>query len=246
MFIENDKNEEWKDIEGYEGRYKISSLGRVKSFVGTSNPEGMLLRFSEVDGYYRAHLTDSEGERKGILVHRLVATAFIENELNKPQVNHIDSNRKNNQLYNLEWVTNKENSIHSWEYGGRTMTESHRRSISETRIKNGVARGENNPMYGKKFSEEHRQKISNSLKGKYVGENNPNYGRRGGGKSIKILAVFPDGSEEVYLSLNEAGEETGMDNSHLSKMLRKHGDGYTFKKTGVSYYRILKNEENTK
>lgn len=64
-------------------------------------------------GYYRVYLTGDNGVRKIFLVHRLVATAFIPNPENKPEVNHIDGNKLNNTLKNLEWVTKHENMKHA-------------------------------------------------------------------------------------------------------------------------------------
>lgn len=235
--------EVWKDIEGFEGRYQVSNFGRVKSFVGTSNISGMFLKFSEVDGYSRVHLTDSNGKRRGFLVHRLVGTAFIPNTQDKPEINHIDSNRKNNFYENLEWVTSQENSVHSWKYGGRVMTEEHKKKISKTRIENGVSKGENNPMYGKKFSEEHRQKISDALKGKHKGKNNPMYGKRGRGTSIGVATILPNGDRREYLSISEASDMTGIDNSYLTKMLKKNKNGFFSERTGITYYRIEEKED---
>lgn len=243
MFDENEE-EVWKDIQGYEGRYQVSSLGRVKSYTRAKNPEGIVLKFSEVDGYNRVGITDSSGYRRHFLAHRLVAMAFIPNINNKPQVNHIDSNRKNNNVKNLEWVTNRENSIHSWEYGGREMSEEHKSKVSKTRIEKGLSKGKNNPMYGKEFSEEHRKKISKTLSdGRLKGRNNPNYGNRKSIVSISVEVKFLNGEVKVYTSIREAGEATGMDNSSLSKRLKKNNGVYV-SKSGIIYRRIKKETYN--
>lgn len=108
------KHEEWKDIEGFEGLYKISSFGRVKSLKrkGVANERILRARIDK-KGYihYALKKNDMQYERKA---HRLVATAFLKNEENKPQVNHLDGNKINNYYKNLEWVTNSENQIHSY------------------------------------------------------------------------------------------------------------------------------------
>jgi len=103
---------EWREINGYEGLYKISNLGEVKSIK-----KGIILkdRISNC-GYIRVVLCKCNN-RKAISVHRLVAKNFIDNPKEKPDVNHIDGNKKNNKISNLEWVTKKENSLHSFKIG---------------------------------------------------------------------------------------------------------------------------------
>ena len=95
-------NEKWKDIEGYTGLYQISTLGNIKN-----TRSGNLLRPQNARGYLRVKL-HKHGEFDNIPVHRLVAQAFIPNPENKPQVNHIDEDKTNNTVDNLEWVTAKE------------------------------------------------------------------------------------------------------------------------------------------
>lgn len=103
----------WKDIKDYEGLYQISNLGRVKSFRASSkygNPKEMLLKPSLISsGYYVVTLYSKENRRK-YQVHRLVATAFIENPNNLPCVNHKDENKLNNCVENLEWCTYQYNN----------------------------------------------------------------------------------------------------------------------------------------
>ena len=98
----------WKDIEDYNGLYQISSFGRVKS---TRYNRYLKLIFNK-KGYARIHL-NKKGKLKSFRVHRLVASAFIPNPDNKPQVNHKDGNKTNNCIDNLEWVTNEENYCHA-------------------------------------------------------------------------------------------------------------------------------------
>ncbi|QVU02042.1 HNH endonuclease family protein [Enterococcus phage vB_EfaS_785CS] len=99
----------WKDIEGYEGDYQVSNLGRVKSFKYKS--ERILKPCVDKDGYRDVRLC-KHNKPKHFKIHRLVAEAFIPNPENKPQVNHIDEDKVNNMVSNLEWVTPKENNNH--------------------------------------------------------------------------------------------------------------------------------------
>ena len=98
------ENEIWKPIVGYESYYEVSNFGRVK------NTRFNKLKKSRIRaGYYSVTLF-KEGHLKSISIHRAMAEAFLENK--KECVNHIDGNRLNNNLDNLEWVSHRENSVH--------------------------------------------------------------------------------------------------------------------------------------
>lgn len=109
------KQEKWKIIKEYD-RYSVSNLGRIKN-----NKSGQIISARKArNGYLRVDL------RKGNIkyekptvksVHRLVAEAFIKRLSGKNYVNHIDGNKENNHVNNLEWVTSKENTKHAIEYG---------------------------------------------------------------------------------------------------------------------------------
>ena len=126
--------EEWKDIEGYEGFYQVSNKGRVKSVerkVWDSGKqsyntikERILKPGKDGYGYLKVDLC-KYGQPRSITVHRLVATAFLDNPKNLPQINHIDENKENNCVNNLEWCTSKYNNNHG------TRTERAAKTISK-------------------------------------------------------------------------------------------------------------------
>ena len=111
--------EEWRDIPGYEGLYQVSNLGRIRSLIDKKydlnekvvkiiNREKMLKQNLTKKGYCNVKLYKN-GKGETYKIHRLVAETFIPNPENKPQVNHIDGNKQNNCVSNLEWNTNEEN-----------------------------------------------------------------------------------------------------------------------------------------
>lgn len=108
--------EKWKDINGYEGLYQVSSLGRVKSLKKnvfmTPQPKGTHLRVCLV----------KDGVVKSFYVHRLVAIAFIENKENKEEVHHKNLRGDDNRVENLEWVTKNEHQ--AYHYGSFNSTSS--------------------------------------------------------------------------------------------------------------------------
>lgn len=118
----------WRSIKGYEGLYEVSNLGRVKSLkrrVATTSRNGKIfsivinekiLKPGYNRNYYQVHLCKS-GKYPLYEVARLVATAFILNNQNKPQVNHIDGDKLNNKANNLEWCTISENRLHAYKTG---------------------------------------------------------------------------------------------------------------------------------
>lgn len=106
--------EVWKPIEGTHGMVEISSEGRVRSLL---RPARTILKMQkDTKGYYRVRVTVNR-EKMTFKVHREVAKAFIPNPEGKPQVNHIDGNKSNNAVSNLEWVTNQENARHAFDTG---------------------------------------------------------------------------------------------------------------------------------
>ena len=105
----------WKDIKWFEWKYKISNLWNVKW-------KKWLRKLCLVKLWYYRVTLYKEDLQKSILVHRLVAEAFLSNPENKPQVNHINWIKDDNRVENLEWCTNQENQKHSFEKLWRKWT----------------------------------------------------------------------------------------------------------------------------
>ena len=104
--------EVWKDVTGFEGLYQISNYGRLKSFKKVAN--GQILKQTNKKGNYFSVVLCGKGKKKrSTRIHRLVAEMFIPNVDGLPQVNHIDGNKQNNNVTNLEWVMASGNVIHS-------------------------------------------------------------------------------------------------------------------------------------
>ena len=123
--IQDIEGEIWRDIEDYEDDYQISNFGRLKSF---KNGQVKILKpHVDKDGYLQSVFTKN-GKHKWFKLHRLVATAFIPNLKNKPQVNHIDGHKMNNHVSNLEWVSQSENNLHAAETGLIKSGEDHCRA----------------------------------------------------------------------------------------------------------------------
>ncbi len=120
----------WKDIDGYESVYQISNLGRVRSLRDCNQKprEKILSPYKSHNGYLQINLVRRE-KKSTFKLHRLVAQAFIPNPENKPEVNHIDGNKSNNHISNLEWCTHSENMQHAVKSG--LVTQKHIRKLTE-------------------------------------------------------------------------------------------------------------------
>jgi len=138
--------ETWKDIPGYNGLYQVSNHGRIKRLSRITLRKGFPTRLPETiqklkiqtNGYLSIGLT-IDNNRKTINVHRLVAIAFIDNTNQKSVVNHIDGNKQNNYVDNLEWCSFSDNSQHAKSKGLKkdVFGEAHgMTSLTENDVKN--------------------------------------------------------------------------------------------------------------
>lgn len=125
--------EEWRPIEGFEERYEISNIGRIRSFAGLGRWAGwgecaqpkILATWLGSSGYQQCHLQHPEGKSRKFLVHRLVASAFVPNPHDEKEVNHINGDKQDNTAGNLEWVSRKENIRHAVATGLVRQGEDH-------------------------------------------------------------------------------------------------------------------------
>lgn len=110
MSTESLEGEVWKPVKGFEQYFMVSCYGRIKSVPRiTRNYERIIKPFIGPRGYYEIHIFLNR-QRIHKKVHRIVLESFVPNIDNKPSIDHIDTNKLNNCLTNLKWVTNKENS----------------------------------------------------------------------------------------------------------------------------------------
>jgi len=116
--------EEWREVPGFEGKYIASNDGRIRTTVEyIENPHKGKIRIQKNRHFKKDTLIGGKLSEKGYsrvnlgknvyLVHRIIALTFIPNPNNLPQINHIDGNKLNNNVANLEWVTNQENRDHA-------------------------------------------------------------------------------------------------------------------------------------
>ena len=210
----------WKDIvigdNDYTGYYQVSNLGRVRSLdridcAGRFLRGAIMSNIKHNRGYEVVTLCKDGGRRK-YLIHVLVATAFVSNPNNLPQVGHKDETRDNNCADNLEWTTQKENNS---------------MPLRLKRLSEG--------MKGKKHTQEWKEIMSK----RNSGENNPFYGHEGlrGGKNPKAKKVICDGV--VYETILECAQAYGLiKGGHLGEYLKypkKMSDKW--KKRNLAYYK---------
>lgn len=159
--------EKWKAIENTNGLLEVSDAGRVRSWLrGTPY---VLKAQSDKKGYLRLRVTINR-EKRSYKIHREVARAFLPNPQNLPQVNHIDGNKNNNCVNNLEWVTNKENANHAIKSGLWDTVYKGAMRENNSRKKPIVAYNDKETIYFESISDAERalnnRHITDVLKGK--------------------------------------------------------------------------------
>lgn len=118
------RGEEWRDIPGCSGRYQVSSLGRIRSYANfgskyRQNEKAILKKaFANKDGYVKVQIYYDNGKLGSEFLHRLVAKSFIPNPDGLSDVNHKNGDKADNSVDNLEWVSHRDNVIHSIEVLG--------------------------------------------------------------------------------------------------------------------------------
>lgn len=169
------EQEQWKPIEGTDGDYQVSNLGRVRSMKQYYGIIGRIMpQTIQRSGYHYVtlHVNNKPTCRR---VHRLVAKAFIPNPDNLPEINHIDGNKDNNQVSNLEWCTHSHNVKHSFDTGLKKphhLTDEERKHLSDL-------------WRGRPLTEDTKAKISASLKGRQ----HPGQSERQRGKALSRKAI---------------------------------------------------------
>ena len=200
-------NEIWKDLKGYREIYQVSNLGnvRTKERIGARGyfvKSRELTKFNNNSGYYRVCIRlESDVRTKYYFVHRLVGMLFIPHEDGKDFINHIDGDKHNNSVENLEWCTRSENM-------NNPLTKEKCREMNK----------------GKHRSEETKKKISESGKGRILSEESKKKIGKGNGKLVYCIEL-----DKMFESTCEASRELGISQSSISLVCRgkrKTAGGY--------------------
>jgi hypothetical protein len=184
----------WKDIIEYEGLYQISNLGNVKSQHSNrmnGQKPGKLLKIELMKNGYLSIQLRMNDTNKRHSIHRLIAESFISNPDNKPIINHINGNKTDNRIENLEWCTQSENVRHGIRTGLRKSAF-------------GPPKGTKPWNTGKMLSKEHKDKISKNKLGK---------------PSLKKRKVIDTVTGTIYVGIQEAATAVNLKYNYLAKQL---------------------------
>lgn len=127
----------WKEITGFEGLYSVSNLGNIKSHSRKANISNGKFRIMKerilkpqitFNGYHAIVLNNGD-KHKMFKIHTLVATHFIDNKFNLKEINHIDGNKLNNHINNIEWCSRSQNVKHSYDSGLRVFNQKMRNAL---------------------------------------------------------------------------------------------------------------------
>ena len=234
----------WKTIKGFEN-YKVSNTGKVYSLAKNKVMKPWIIS----SGYYAVYLIDREVSKQ-MLVHRLVALNFIDNPLNKPQVNHIDGDKLNNNVDNLEWTTASENINHN-KVLGRLDTHTAREALNKVQTKAvnqlDIETGKIIATYNT-ISEACKETGSQNGKITMVcqGKRNSHNGYRWEYVNkehlktqvkTKIRRVDNDtGEETIYGSMRQASIDIGKDPSAFTNHFKKKGNPFSM--WGSTWYKF--------
>ena len=224
-------NEEiWKDIKNFEGIYQISNLGQVKAINYKKTGKKRILKQADNGyGYKTVHLTNN-GKGKMFTVHRLVAETFIPNTSNKPIINHIDGNKSNNKVENLEWCTYKENTIHAWLNGLSDFSEEQKEKLKHSkRYKRPINQYDLNGNFIKRWESiievQRKLKISNGCIYRCCkGEKGQTHGYKWQYADNKKIYQYDLNGKLIgrWISATEIERELKINKSLISKCLNKH------------------------
>jgi len=237
------ENEEWKEINlenifeekiNTDKKYFVSNLGRFKNSCGIIMDNYK----TNENGYIRVYILN-----KTFALHRIIALTFIQNNENKEQVNHKDGNKKNNNVNNLEWVTNKENQMHKYQAGlGNNFTRKIIQfdlNMKQIKIHNSIAGAARELNISKGNIQGVLRKYRNTAGGfiwKYIDDNNIDYnqkitinsniGRKVGQYDINMNLVC------IHNSLEDAGRKVNINKNNICGVIhnfRKTSGGFIWK-----------------
>lgn len=142
--------EKWKPIQGYEGRYEISTWGRVRSLARGTNKNSQTIIMADNPntwGYPQVRLR-KDGMGKMHRIHQLVANAFISNPKNMPEINHKNGVKADNRKENLEWCTKSQNFSHALKIGSHTLKLTEKQVREIIKNKDGLSQTSLGEKYG--------------------------------------------------------------------------------------------------